>query len=135
MIFALLVLEFNFMRKQLLISTLLLTIFSCSESKEISSKKSVNSETVTGQLIEKEFTHKGGKLSEYKELHLRCSVQDYFIKICEGQITPEQLRPYLNKGIKVEIKIKEGHLDHCESTPEYSQSRIGTYIIINKIIK
>jgi len=97
--------------------------------------KNINSKTTTYQLIEKEFTHKGGKFTEYKELYLSCSIQDYFIKICESNVTSEQLTPYMNKSIQVEIEIKDGFLDHCDEIPEYAQSRTGTYVIIKKIIK
>ena len=123
------------MKHLLLIFTLLFTVLSCSETKEISSGNKVKSESITCQLIEKEFTHKGGKLTEYKELHLRCSIQDYFIKTCEGNVTEEELRFYLNKGIEVEIEIREGYLDHCEANPAYAQSRTGNYVVIKKIIK
>jgi hypothetical protein len=123
------------MKKILVAFTILLSVLSCSETKNISSSKKIKTETTTCQLIEKNFTHKGGKLTEYKELYLRCSIQDYFIKICEGNVTEEQLKSYLNKGIEVEMEIREGHLDHCEANPAYAQSRMGNYVVINKIIK
>ncbi len=94
-----------------------------------------NAKTTKCQLIEKEFTNKGGKVTEYKELYLRCSIQDYFIKICEGNVSAEQLRPYIESGIEVEMEIKEGMLDHCDENPAYAQSRTGTYVVIKKIIK
>jgi len=95
----------------------------------------MNTKITNCQLIEKEFTHKGGKLTEYKELHLRCSTQEYFIKICESNVTSEELKQYLNKDIEVEIEIREGLLDHCESIPDYAQSRTGSYVIIKKILR
>jgi hypothetical protein len=94
-----------------------------------------DSKTTTCQLIEKEFINKGGKVTQYKELYLRCSIQDYFIKICAGNVTAEELRPYINNGIEVEMEIKEGMWDHCNDNLAYAQSRIGTYVVINKIIK
>ena len=90
---------------------------------------------ITCELIEKEFTNKGGKITHYKEMYLRCSVQDYFIKICEGNVSIEKLKPYINKGIEVEMEIKDGMLDHCDKNTTYSQSRTGTYIVIKKIIE
>lgn len=126
------------MKNLLLLFIITLSFFSCKETKDVIDikKKNLNqTESITCQLIEKDFTHKGGKLTEFKELHLRCSIQDYFIKICESNVTHEELMLYLNKGIEVEIEIKEGLLDHCESIPEYAQSRIGTYVIIKKILR
>lgn len=86
------------------------------------------------ELIEKEFVNKIGKSNGVKELYLRCSVQDYFIKICESNVTAEQLKKHLNRGIKVEIEIKNGSWDICEYTLEQQQSRIGEYIVVSKII-
>ncbi len=126
------------MKKLLLITTLVISFIACSESKEIPEGKSMSltdSKTTSCQLIEKEFTNKGGKVTEYKELYLRCSIQDYFIKICEGNVTAEQLKPYINSGIEVEMEIRDGMLDHCDDNVAYAQSRTGTYIIIKKIIK
>ncbi|MCB0409599.1 MAG: hypothetical protein KDD29_05230, partial [Flavobacteriales bacterium] len=57
------------------------------------------SKYTTCQLVEKEFINKGGKITEYKELYLRCSIQDYFIKICEGKVTLKELEKYIDKGI------------------------------------
>ncbi|PCJ28066.1 MAG: hypothetical protein COA97_01975 [Flavobacteriales bacterium] len=126
------------MKIKLIASIMFLTFFACSETKEVPKGKSMSltdSKTTTCQLIIKEFTNKGGKVTEYKELYLRCSIQDYFIKICEGNVTAEELKPYIGSGIEVIMEIKEGMLDHCDENPAYSQSRTGTYIVINKIIE
>ena len=95
--------------KQLII-ILPIALFGCSESKDIPQGKSMSltdSKTTTCQLIEKEFVNKGGKVTQYKELYLRCSIQDYFIKLCEGNVAATQLKPYINLGIEVEMEIKE----------------------------
>jgi hypothetical protein len=118
---------------------LVLSIFlgSCSISKEASKIGAMNpnSKTIQCYLIEKEFINKGGKITSYKELYLRCSIQDYFIKICAGNVNAEQLKPYINAGIEVEMEIREGMLDHCSDNLAHVQSRIGTYAVIKKIIK
>jgi hypothetical protein len=85
------------------------------------------------QVIEKEFVNKGGKISDYNELYLSCSVQDYFIKFCESSVTKKELEPYINKGITVEIEIREGRWDNCSTNLDQVQSRTGTYIIIKAI--
>ena len=92
-----------------------------------------NSSRTTCQLIEKPFIIKNGVESDIMELYLRCSVQDYFIKVCESNVTVNELRKYLNKGITVEMQIKEGKLDKCEGDGEV-QSRIGIYVTISEII-
>ncbi|MGB0882268.1 MAG: hypothetical protein ACPGSO_04900 [Vicingaceae bacterium] len=117
--------------------TLIILLFSsCKNTAEISnSNKTINSNTTTCQLIEKEFINKIGKSTGVKELYLRCSIQDYFIKICESNITYKELKPYLNKGIEVEMEIKKGLFDKCNTNLKDIQSRTGTYVIIKKIIK
>lgn len=85
------------------------------------------------ELIEKEFYNKSGKATGIRELYLRCSVQDYFIKICESNVTRKELEPYLDKGITVEVEIKEGLWDHCSDNVAEVQSRMGSYIIIKSI--
>lgn len=113
-------------------------LFACAsattqETTKIHEKKL--GEPNTCQLIEKEFVNKGGKITEYKELYLRCSIQDYFIKLCESKVTKKELEKYLNKGITIEMEIKEGMWDHCNDNPAYAQSRVGNYVIIKKIIE
>lgn len=113
-------------------------LFSCTSNKEVTTgNKMALSEpgTISCQLIEKEFINKGGKVQEYKELYLRCSVQDYFIKFCESNVTSMELEPYLNSGITVKMEIREGRWDHCEGDPDYAQSRIGKYVVILAIEK
>jgi hypothetical protein len=113
-------------------------LLSCSENKEIVKGKSMglsNPGTTSCQLIVKEITNKGGKVPEYKDLYLRCSIQDYFIKICEGNVSYEQLKPYINSGIEVEMEIRHGMWDHCNENPAYTQSRTGPYVIIKSIVK
>ena len=115
---------------------IILLFFSCKNTAEISSRNnSTNSKSTTCQLIEKEFINKIGKSTGVKELYLRCSIQDYFIKICESNITYKELKPYLNKGIEVEMEVKKGVFDKCSTDIENVQSRTGTYVIIKKIIK
>ncbi len=85
------------------------------------------------QLVEKEFMNKGGKMTGIKELYLRCSVQDYFIKLCESKVTRKELEPYLNAGISVKVEIKDGLWDHCSDNIAEVQSRMGTYVVILSI--
>jgi hypothetical protein len=107
---------------------------SCTSSNQpIHSKTNAKPNIYNCELIEKEFTNKGGKISEYKELYLRCSVQDYFIKLCESNVTKKDLEPYINTGITAEIEIKDGMWDHCDPNPAYTQSRTGPYIVIKSI--
>lgn len=97
--------------------------------------KDPNAKYTTCVLIEKSFINKGGKMSDFTELYLQCSVQDYFIKICAGEVTADELRKYINKGITVDMEIRDGMWDHCSTDLSYAQSRMGTYVVIHKIIE
>lgn len=70
--------------KNLVISFFILTILSCKTNvpkpTETLREKDPNSEFTSCALIEKTSINKGGKITEYKELYLQCSIQDYFIK-------------------------------------------------------
>ncbi len=123
--------------RTLILFLLIGSIFSisCKNAPETNLKeKDPNRPYTSCQLIEKDFINKGGHLTEYKELYLRCSIQDYFIKICESNVDAKTLRKYIDKGINVEMEIKEGSWDICSDDPAYAQSRIGTYVVIKKII-
>jgi len=124
--------------KHLSIFIITLFLVSCKTTKSTSTElrvKDPNLPYTICALIEKEFVNKGGKITDYKELYLQCSIQDYFIKICESNVTLEELKPYINSGIKIKMEIKEGMWDHCSDDPAYAQSRMGTYVIIKEIVK
>lgn len=124
--------------KHLLQVLLILLTFSCQQKTEIVSQsrlKDPNAKYTTCVLVEKSFINKGGKMGDFTELYLQCSVQDYFIKICAGEVTTDELRKYLNQGITVDMEIKEGLWDICNDDPAYAQSRMGTYVVIHKIIE
>ncbi len=85
------------------------------------------------QLIKKPFILKNGKATDREEFYLRCSVADYFIKICESSVAAEELEKLVGKGLDAEIEIVNGSWDICEDDPEQMQSRIGEYAIIKKM--
>ena len=85
-------------------------------------------------VVEKAFVNKVGKTTEFKELYLRCSIQDYFIKFCESKVSLKKMKKYIDKGLTVTYEVKEGEWDICEGEPEI-QSRIGAYAIVLKINK
>ncbi|OFZ43067.1 MAG: hypothetical protein A3D92_06175 [Bacteroidetes bacterium RIFCSPHIGHO2_02_FULL_44_7] len=86
------------------------------------------------ELIEVNFSNKIGIESDIKELYLRCSVQDYFIKLCESQVTRTELEPFINKGIKVKMKILDGNWDSCPGDFQEMQSRTGRYAVIETLV-
>ena len=111
---------------------LLLFLMSCSSEEQIIREKTTSSYT-SCQLVEKTFIKKNGEASDFTELYLRCSIQDYYIKLCESDVTQEDLVPYLNSGITVEMEIKEGNWDICPDELLHIQSRVGTYVVIKSI--
>jgi len=86
-------------------------------------------------LVEKGFVNKRMKASGYKEYFLRCSVQDYFIKFCESEVSKKSLEPLLDKGIEVDMEIFQGEWDSCPSDSFPVQSRTGYYAVIKNVKK
>lgn len=126
--------------KKLIYILIIILISSCNNSEDIISsqtkglsKTDAKPNIYNCELIEKEFVNKGGKISGFKELYLRCSVQDYFIKLCASSVTKKDLEPFLNKGISVEVEVRDGMWDHCSDNLAEVQSRVGPYIIIKSI--
>lgn len=119
------------MRTLLLIMVLSLT--GICFSQEGRTKK--RSDITNCLLIEKAFISKSGEATDHNEMYLRCSMQDYFIKLCESKVTREELEKYLDRGIAVTMEIVEGEWDSCPGDEYPVQSRIGTYAIITSILK
>jgi len=88
---------------------------------------------ITGQVIEKSATNRKGKPMG-TDIYLRCSIQDYFIKFCESEVSRETIAAKLDKHINVKMDIRDGEWDSCGHEAEPVQSRIGTYIAIQKIL-
>lgn len=122
--------------KALILSLSVIFLSSCKNSSETNLKeKDPNAKYTTCELIEKPFVNKRGISTDYMELYLRCSIQDYFIKLCHSNVDAKTLRKYLNKSISVEMEIRDdGMWDICTDDPSYAQSRTGAYVVIKKII-
>jgi len=119
------------MKNLLLIILLASSIVSISQTK---TPNKVNVITTGCEVVEKASVNKGGKISEYKEMYLRCSVQDYYIKFCESKVSLKKMKKYLDQGVTVTYEVREGEWDICKGDPEM-QSRIGTYAIVLKVKK
>lgn len=99
-----------------------------------------NTTILHGEIVAKLFMDPlSGKVAipEKEEYYLRCSVQDYFIKFCESEVSQAQISTYYNpkkitNPISVEAEIKNGDLDTCENIP--SIGRIEYYVAIKSIL-
>ncbi|NQY05934.1 MAG: hypothetical protein HRT68_06950 [Flavobacteriaceae bacterium] len=109
---------------------LTLTFLSCKAQEKKSSKNEL--QTVSCLIVEKPFVNKAGKVTKHKDLYLRCSIQDYFIKVCESFLSRKELQNYLDKGVSAQIEFRTGEWDHCNE-PGQVQSRVGDYVIIKSL--
>lgn len=112
---------------------MIVVLFSCESPSHQESnglRKDPRSPWSHCQLIEKHFVNKAAKMQEWTELYLRCSMDDYFIKFCESNVSAKELRPYVGEGIAVKMEIRQGLWDHCNENPAYAQSRGGPYAIL-----
>ncbi len=98
-------------------------------------------EIVSAPIVKKPFLKKNGEVTDFEEYYLRRSIQDYFIKFCEGKVSQKKLEAALKeddgmvKTLKLEVEFLEGEWDICPDDPAEMQSRIGEYVVIHRIIK
>ena len=89
--------------------------------------------------MKKNFVRKNGEPMDFKEFYLQQSVQDYFIKFCESNVTWKELEEELSKidsdikALTLEVEFREGYWDICNDD-RMQQSRVGKYLIIHRII-
>jgi hypothetical protein len=95
---------------------------------------------ISAPIVKKSFVQKNGNETEFSEYYVQRSVQDYFIKFCEGKVTVAELEKHLKKekgdikSLTLEIEIKDGLWDSCDEN-NMVQSRTGEYIVIHRIVE
>lgn len=123
-------------------------ITSCAVQKKGNMKKNKVENTSTGKgkyiittpIVSKNFVKKNGEITNKKEFYVQQSIQDYFIKFCESEIEREDLENCLSnitgeiKTVTVEVELRNGFWDICDENFK-SQSRMGEYIIIHRIME
>ena len=126
-------------------SLLICCVSSCTSSKESTIKKKRNISSADGKVIisapivSKPFIKKNGEPTDRTELYIRRSIQDYFIKFCESEVTREALEDHLSgingliKAVSLEVEFREGEWDVCDENLA-QQSRIGEYVVIHRIV-
>ena len=108
------------------------------KTKDISSGK--RKYIISVPVLSKNFVKKNGAVTEHKEMYIRRSIQDYYIKFCESNISSEDLENHLStmdgeiKVATLEVEFFDGSWDICDDDFE-QQSRIGAYVIIHRIVK
>lgn len=94
---------------------------------------------ISAPIVEKQRVIKNEPQSE-TDYFLERSIQDYFIKFCESNVSRADLENYLKrqkasfKILHAEIEYREGEWDSCTEQVKEA-SRMGAYIIINRLIE
>ena len=123
-------------------------LFSCSTSKEKTSQQNNVSDKnpaekpylITAPIVKKQFVNKAGRTTDHVEYYIQQSIQDYFIKFCESNVSIKELNEKLEniegdiKALQLEVEMREGDWDICDGNHEI-QSRIGEYMVILKILE
>ncbi|QHI39343.1 hypothetical protein IMCC3317_47530 [Kordia antarctica] len=108
------------------------------KTKDVSSSK--GKYMISVPIVIKNFVKKNGEITKQTEIYIRRSIQDYYIKFCESNISREDLETKLAtiaKEIKVvtlEVEFRDGHWDSCDGNLE-QQSRMGAYVIIHRMVE
>ena len=123
-------------------------LFSCSTSKEKTSQQNHVSDKntaeksylITAPIVKKQFVNKAGRTTDHVEYYIQQSIQDYFIKFCESNVSIKELNEKLEniegdiKVLQLEVEMRDGHWDICDGNHEI-QSRIGEYMVILKVLE
>ena len=118
---------------------------SCSISKEkersaYDAPNPVAHTIITAPIVKKNFVNKAGKTTDHVEYYIRRSIQDYYIKFCESNVSIKELNEKLEniegdiKTLQLEVEFRKGEWDICDGNHDI-QSRIGEYAVILKILK
>ena len=100
----------------------------------------VHHAVIKAPIVKKNFVNTAGKPTDHVEYYIRQSIQDYYIKFCESNISIKELNEKLEniegdiKALQLEVEMREGDWDICDGNHEI-QSRIGEYMIILKILE
>ena len=95
---------------------------------------------ISAPIVKKSFVAKNGKVSDKTELYVQRSIQDYFIKFCESEISREELEAHVAgidsfiNAVKMEVEFRKGDWDVCDNEAVEVQSRTGEYVVIFRII-
>ena len=123
-------------------------LFSCSTSKEKMKQENKFSDKnpaeksylITAPIVKKQFVNKAGRTTDHFEYYIQQSMQDYFIKFCESNVSEDELKECLNsiqgdiKTVRLSVEIRTGVWDICDDGLE-AQSRIGDYMVILEILE
>lgn len=95
---------------------------------------------ITAPIVKKNFVNKAGRTTDHVEYYIQRSIQDYYIKFCESNVSIKELNEKLEsiegdiKALQLEVEFRNGEWDICDENHE-AQSRIGEYAVILKILK
>ena len=101
-------------------------------------KGSDSSYIISAPIVNQLFYKKNGEPVDIQEYYIERSVQNYFIKFCEGKVSKEEFESAFSKKsgdikiMKMEVEFREGSWDICDGNRE-QQSRIGKYAVILKL--
>lgn len=96
---------------------------------------------ISGPIVLKKFVDSKGKITDRQDYYIQRSIQDYFIKFCESEVSRAELEKYLVtkkeflKSATLEVEYRDGDWDNCSDDGIKVQSRTGAYIIVHKIIE
>ena len=85
----------------------------------------------TGKVVSEPFVNKGGREDPRMiDLYFEMDGRRYFIKFLDSNVSRSEMIKELNRSIKVQGRISDGLWD---SNNPNEQSRVGQYIIINRV--
>ncbi|MFD0862091.1 hypothetical protein ACFQ1M_07715 [Sungkyunkwania multivorans] len=95
---------------------------------------------ISAPIVYKSAIRKHVTDDQFKEMYVRRSIQDYYIKFCESAVSRKQLEHHIRdkdgliKAVRIEIEYRDGDWDICEKE-DRSQGRVGTYVVVHRIME
>ncbi|MEM7186077.1 MAG: hypothetical protein AAF466_05400 [Bacteroidota bacterium] len=93
---------------------------------------------ITAPVVSKKIITPEGQVTDETELYIRRSIQDYYIKFCESDVTRDELETHLDglegeiKAVTMEVVQLDGDWDICDGV-QLQPTRVGPYMIIRRI--
>ncbi|MEM6298062.1 MAG: hypothetical protein AAF740_05165 [Bacteroidota bacterium] len=75
---------------------------------------STNKQIISAPIVATRFIKKNGVASDFTELYVRRSIQDYYIKFCESDVQREEIEAQFSnmegevKVLTLEVEFREG---------------------------
>ncbi|MCE5211355.1 MAG: hypothetical protein LLG40_07360 [Deltaproteobacteria bacterium] len=117
------------------VSLIVLSLTACTVTKNVAIQMppAANVSIYDGKVVSETFINKVGKENpKIIDLYFETGGKRYFIKFLDGSVSRNEMVQYLGKNVRIQGNVKYGLWD--TDNPN-DQSRVGNYVVIQKIVE